>query len=180
MIRPVCSWSWPRWLTLPVHSSRLQHVRKLDAHGRLRPGDHRHQHQDCQHHHHHHCHRKADICVRSAFCVIGKTTGVITIVWQYFIIPRVFAVIQNIVTLDSLQLKLSFNLRWSSQAPIVNYVRGMTVKKCQFVQAQSINSHNGSISLLKRNLTSLWIDDHQYAATVSNLVLPIDWSVCMS
>ena len=47
---------------------------------------------------------------------------------------------------------------------IPNYVTVMTLKMYQFVKKQSVNSHNESISLSKRNLTSLWIDDRQYYA----------------
>ena len=109
-IRPVCSCSRPR-LTLPVNSSRLKHVRKLDGHGQLGPGEgHQHQRQ-ARHHQHqrqarHHQHHNADMC---AVFVIGKTTGVITTVWQYFIIRSYNS--KHIVILHLVQLYPSFNLR---------------------------------------------------------------------
>ena len=49
---------------------------------------------------------------------------------------------------------------------VPNYATVMTLKKPQFVNfvaEQSFNSHNESISLPKRNLTSLSIDDQYYA-----------------
>ena len=71
---------------------------------------------------------------------------------------------------------------WDGQWPLVilsissQLCKRHDCQKPSKLSQQSINSHNGSISLLKRNLTSLWIDDQYYApATVSVLVLAINW-----